>query len=188
MDAETLSTGSAAARKPTAEESEGIMAVLKTAYPLLTLSIENLVDHLVNRLRATPDEDLFRILNTLHGEAVQQLALSFGSASGTDDGGAAFRAPVDASLRRVSDMIRSFTYLQQKYKAEFDAEFITSAPSLPAIVKSLRRWRARLEDVVNALPSSVSIDTLSRYLSEFEFQRYDDVEIPGQYLTVPMIC
>lgn len=173
-------------RKSAAEEADDIMAILKTAYPLLTLSIENLVDHLVNRLRASPDEDVFRILTTLHTEACQQLALSMGT-NGSDDVGTPFRMAVDASLKRVSFMISSFPYLQQRYKDDFDAEFVHSQPSLPEVVKGLRRWKARLEETVSALPSTISIDTLSRYLSEFEHQKYDDVEIPGQYLTVPLL-
>ena len=173
-------------RRGAVEEAEDVMAVLKTAYPLLTLSIENLIDHLVNRLRASPDEDLLRILTTLLTEASQQLALSVGTASSALDD-SPFRAVVDSSLRRVSFMISSFPYLQAKYKEAFDAQFITdpSPPSLPDIVRRLREWRVRVEEVVNtSAPRTISIDTLSRYLSEFEHQRYDDVEVPGQYLTV----
>jgi transformation/transcription domain-associated protein len=53
------------------EHSEDLLSILKTGYPLLGLSMENMVDHIIQRLRSSPDEDLYRIIVTLLYESFQ---------------------------------------------------------------------------------------------------------------------
>lgn len=53
------------------EYSDDLLAILKTGYPLLSLSMENMVEHIVQRLRSTADEDLYRVIVTLLSEAFQ---------------------------------------------------------------------------------------------------------------------
>lgn len=62
-------------RRSPVDYTDDLLAILKTGYPLLSLSMENMVEHLVHRLRSTADEDLFRVIVTLLSEAFQVLLL-----------------------------------------------------------------------------------------------------------------
>lgn len=57
--------------KSPAEHADDLMAVVKTGYPLLVLSMENMVEHIIVRLRGSADEDIYRIISTLLYEAMQ---------------------------------------------------------------------------------------------------------------------
>ena len=48
-----------------------LQSTLKTAYPLLVLTVENMAEHMIHRLRSSPEEDLYRVLVTLLSEAYQ---------------------------------------------------------------------------------------------------------------------
>lgn len=63
-------------RRSPVEYAEDLLAILKTGYPLLSLSMENMVEHIVQRLRSTADEDLYRVIVTLLSEAFQVIPLS----------------------------------------------------------------------------------------------------------------
>lgn len=108
---------------------------------------------------------------------------------------------MDMSLLKVSEMLaspshkshwvshldelflRGLTYCSQ-YKPAFDADFITCKPSLALVVQRLREWRDKLEPIIRKVPRNLHLENFSRYLVEFEHQKYDDVEVPGQYLLV----
>jgi len=47
------------------------MALLKTAYPLLALSMETMVDAILGRLKPTTDEDIYRLIVALLNDGVQ---------------------------------------------------------------------------------------------------------------------
>ena len=49
-------------------------------------------------------------------------------------------------------------------------------------IHKLRKWRDKFEEKLDRRPQSVSLETYSIPLSEFRFQRFDDVQVPGQYL------
>jgi hypothetical protein len=55
------------------EYVEEIMAILKTAHPLLALSIETMVDQMLSRLKPSLDEDVNRMVVALLTEGYQQL-------------------------------------------------------------------------------------------------------------------
>ena len=58
-------------KKPPHEHTEDLIGILKTGYPLLALSLENMVEHIIHRLRSSPEEDLYRIIKTLITENIQ---------------------------------------------------------------------------------------------------------------------
>lgn len=58
-------------KKPPHEHTEDLIGILKTGYPLLALSLENMVEHIIHRLRSSPEEDLYRIITTLITENIQ---------------------------------------------------------------------------------------------------------------------
>lgn len=84
-------------------------------------------------------------------------------------------------------MLGSSPYLASTYKKAFDEDFGAPALDLDDIIALLQSWRTDLEKIIQKCPSSFSLESLSRFLAEFEFQRYDDVEVPGQYLQVQNI-
>jgi transformation/transcription domain-associated protein len=51
-------------KKSPLEHTEDLVGILKTGYPLLALSLENMVEHIIHRLRSSPEEDLYRIITT----------------------------------------------------------------------------------------------------------------------------
>jgi transformation/transcription domain-associated protein len=50
---------------------EEIMSILKTAYPLMALTMETMVDQVVGRLKPTTDEDIYRLIAALLNDGVQ---------------------------------------------------------------------------------------------------------------------
>src|SRR5437773_1177477 len=50
-------------------------------------------------------------------------------------------------------------------------------------IHKLRRWRDKFEEKLDRRPLHQSLEThYSQHLSEFRFQKFDEVEVPGQYL------
>jgi transformation/transcription domain-associated protein len=52
------------------EYLEEIVNILKTAFPLLALTMETFVDQIHTRFKATPDEDAYRFTSILLTEAI----------------------------------------------------------------------------------------------------------------------
>ena len=50
---------------------DDIMAILKTAFPLLALSMEMIVDQMSSRFKPQPDEDIYRLISALLSDALQ---------------------------------------------------------------------------------------------------------------------
>jgi transformation/transcription domain-associated protein len=53
------------------EYVDEIVQILKTAFPLLVLSLETVVDQLSKRFKATPEEEQYRVLCILCSDAMQ---------------------------------------------------------------------------------------------------------------------
>lgn len=173
-------------RRSASEQTEELVALLKTSFPLLALSLENMIEHIIQRLRATPDEDLFRIVTTLLYEGFQQL---FAQSIKNNDCGTdsiAVGSVIEGSLCKVSEILASPSHFSagSQYKQQFDADFLTSKPTLLQVVQRLQAWRQFLAPSVERLPRTLQLENFSRYLVEMQHQRYDDVEIPGQYLAL----
>ncbi|KAI9362471.1 FAT domain-containing protein, partial [Zopfochytrium polystomum] len=66
--------GASTARRQPWEYLDEVMALLKTAFPLLALTMETMVDQLSQRLKPTTDEDIYRLIVALLNDGVQQLA------------------------------------------------------------------------------------------------------------------
>lgn len=66
----------------------------------------------------------------------------------------------------------------------FTRDFILQRPALAEYVRRLREWRDAFVSMIAERPVEVPLESYSYYLTEFEHQRFDDVEVPGQYLLV----
>jgi transformation/transcription domain-associated protein len=53
------------------EHVEEVVQILKTAFPLLILSMETMVDQILQRFKATPEEEIYRLICMLLLDAVQ---------------------------------------------------------------------------------------------------------------------
>lgn len=174
------------------------MSILKTGYPLLALTMENCMEHIVHRLRSTVDEDFYRVLTSLIGEAYQHIMNrisghippSSSSTSGGGGGSTATTYPLsilEASIKRVYTMICNSSALTPLYKERFERDFLpaSSGDSVLAdpnkILDLLFAWRRQLEPQLSRNPRQLALDGLSRFLAEFEYHRYDDIDVPGQY-------
>lgn len=157
------------------ENTEDLLAILKTGYPLLALTLENMVEHIIQRLRPIPDEDFYRIIVTLLDEAYQQQSvMRIDSNSGIDG--------ITSSISKVSEILSNPSHSNHKYKSKFDQDF-DQVTSLVQIIKLLLEWKDRLEKNTFRIPKILNLETFSRYLVEFSHQKYEDaIEIPGQYL------
>jgi transformation/transcription domain-associated protein len=67
---------------------------------------------------------------------------------------------------------------------EFDEAFIHSKPLHTEYLKRLREWRDKYEVVMTSKPRIQSLDSLSHYLTEFQYNKVDEIEVPGQYAEV----
>jgi transformation/transcription domain-associated protein len=58
------------------EYVEEVVQILKTAFPLLILSMETMVDQILQRFKAPPEEEIYRLISMLLQDAIQVRALS----------------------------------------------------------------------------------------------------------------
>ena len=54
-------------------------------------------------------------------------------------------------------------------------------------VQRLQMWRDRYEKQLDLRPKVQPLDLISHWLVEFQHGKYDDVEVPGQYLEVSFL-
>lgn len=56
--------------------------------------------------------------------------------------------------------------------------------TLREYTRRMMQWRDKYEKMLDSRSRSQSLDTLSKWLVEFQHGKFDEVEIPGQYLEV----
>ncbi|ORX57551.1 hypothetical protein DM01DRAFT_1302758 [Hesseltinella vesiculosa] len=178
--AASTSTPATAAAPATASTSappphplDEIMAMLKTGYPLLALSMETMVDQIQLKFKPQADEDIYRLVVALYNEGAQQLLSRLTNAN---DNLQLTQATM-ANIKRFAD-----TLYPGHMKSAFVNDFAKDKLNLEQYVARLRLWRDKFEAMFDARPRKLKLETLSHYLVEFQHQKFDDVEIPGQYL------
>ncbi|KSA03288.1 uncharacterized protein AC631_00926 [Debaryomyces fabryi] len=154
------------------EHVEEIMGILKTAYPLLALSLESLVDQINQRFKCTADEDAYRLGVALLNDGVQYL-----NRLGNPRDDAKLPPVTEANITRFAE-----TVLPKQIRAEFEKDLVIGKPNLETYIMKLRKWRDRLEDKLDRRFSEVNLENLCPHLSEFHHQKFEDIEVPGQYL------
>lgn len=163
-------------KKPPWELTEEIMSVLKTAFPLLALSMETMVDQIQKHFKCPPDEDAYRLIVALLNDGlayVSRMPTSYAKD---------VRLPpaTENNITRFAE-----TILPSHIRGTFEADFVKVKPTMYEYIHNLRKWRDKFEEKLDRRPSPVPLESFAHYsphLSEFRFQKFDDVEIPGQYL------
>jgi len=146
------------------------MQILKTAFPLLILSLETIVDQITSRFKSTAEEEIYRLVCMLLQDAMTQYIVRMAS----DDDGQL--APLT-----VSNLARLATNLTGTARKEYEDDFVKSKPSLYEYMRRLQQWRDRYEKHLDARPRLQSLEQFSHYLTEFQYGKFDEVEVPGQY-------
>ncbi|WRT70688.1 uncharacterized protein IL334_007686 [Kwoniella shivajii] len=149
-----------------------IMNMLKTAFPLLALTMEKMVDQISLRAKPNSDEDIYRFFSALLADAMQQ----WGGRNGlpNDDG--------ELSAQTKDNLAKFATNLNGDLKAMIEKDFMKDMPKLREYIKRLQRWRDFYEKNLDGRPKIQPLDQGGCNLTEFHHTKFDDVEIPGQYV------
>jgi transformation/transcription domain-associated protein len=166
-------TAQAAQKKPPWEHTEEILAVLKTAFPLLALSMESMVDQIGKYFKCPPDEDAYRLITALLNDALNYVGRM--PASYAQD--VKLPPATEANITRFAD-----TILPAHIRKQFDADFVLKKPTMHEYIHKLRRWRDKFEEKLDRRRTFAHLENYTSHLSEFRFQKFDEVEVPGQYL------
>jgi transformation/transcription domain-associated protein len=155
------------------EHTDEIMSVLKTAFPLLALSMESMVDQIQKHFKCPPDEDAYRLITALLNDALNYVGRT--PASYARD--VKLPTPTEANITRFAE-----TILPAHIRKQFDGDFVEKKPTMYEYIHKLRKWRDKFEEKLDRRRTFAYLETYSQHLSEFKFQKFDEVEIPGQYL------
>ena len=155
------------------EYIEEVTSILKTASPLLALSMEAMVDQISRQLKATPDEEAYRLIVALFNDALNYVSRS----PKTYAAGSRLPTPTEANLVKFAESIAP-----PHIRAPFEADFITNMPDIPDYLAKLRKWRDRFEEKLDRRSHSTHLESAGPHLVEFKFSKFGDVEVPGQYL------
>ncbi|RVX66256.1 hypothetical protein B0A52_10183 [Exophiala mesophila] len=159
-------------RKPW-DHTDEIMAGLKTAFPLLALSMETMTDQLSKHFKCPPDEDAHRLIVALLNDGLAYIS----RAPGTYAEGAKLPQSTEANIARFVTSV-----LPAHIRKSFEADFVQTRPTMYEYIHKLRRWRDKFEQKLDHKQQWNPLESYSHHLSEFKFLKFDDsVEVPGQY-------
>ncbi|POS88032.1 Protein kinase-like (PK-like), partial [Erysiphe pulchra] len=155
------------------EHAEEILAVLKTAFPLLALSMETMVDQIQKHFKCTPDEDAYRLIGALLQDALSYVSRA--PSSFAQD--VKLPSATETNVARFAESI-----LPVHIRASFEADFVQKKLTMFEYIHKLRKWREKCEIKLDRRRPFAYLENYSQHLSEFKYQKFDEVEVPGQYL------
>ncbi|ODV87142.1 hypothetical protein CANARDRAFT_26566 [[Candida] arabinofermentans NRRL YB-2248] len=164
--------GNSSSQRQPWQHVEEIMGILKTAYPLLALSLESLVDQIGQRFKSNNDGDAYRLVVALYNDGIQYFNRL---ANPRED--ARLPPATEANIIRFAD-----TVLPKHIRQEFEVDIIQSKPNLETYISKLRKWRDCLEEKLDRSFGKVNMERVCPHLSQFHHQKFEDIEVPGQYL------
>jgi transformation/transcription domain-associated protein len=151
---------------------EEILNILKTAFPLLALSMEKMVDHINVRAKPPIEEDIYRFLSALLNDAISQWS---NKTRVRDDN--------DPMPQQVREKIRIFcAQTKHDLRQMMHDQFVAQPITLREYILRLQRWHERYEKALDARPKREQLDHGDCLLSDFHHSKFDDVEVPGQYM------
>ncbi|RPD67165.1 atypical/PIKK/TRRAP protein kinase [Lentinus tigrinus ALCF2SS1-7] len=159
-----------AATRQSWELVDEVVQILKTAFPLLILTLETVVEQILQRFKASPEEEIYRLTCMLLQDAMSQYI----SRVATDDDG-------QLTAQTVSTLNRLVMNLAGSARKEYQEDFIAAKPTLHEYIRKLQQWRDKYERLLDARPRVQPLENLSHYLIEFQYTKFDEVEVPGQY-------
>jgi transformation/transcription domain-associated protein len=160
-------------KKPPWEHTEEILSVLKTAFPLLALSMETMVDQIQKHFKCPPDEDAYRLIVALLNDGLSYVSRM--PTSYAQD--VKLPSATETNITRFAE-----TILPAHIRKSFEADFVVKKPTMHEYIQKLRRWRDKFEEKLDRRPLRTNLESYSSHLGEFRFLKFDEVEVPGQYL------
>jgi transformation/transcription domain-associated protein len=155
------------------EYMDEVLAALKTAFPLLALSMETMVDQINKHFKCHPDEDAHRLIVALLNDGLSYV----GRQPNTYAQDVKLPQSTEANITRFAESV-----CPPHIRKSFEADFVKNKPTMYEYIQRLKKWRNRFEERLDRRTSPVGLESFSPHLSEFRFQKFDDVEVPGQYL------
>jgi transformation/transcription domain-associated protein len=155
------------------EYMDEVLAALKTAFPLLALSMEFMVDQINKHFKCHPDEDAHRLIVALLNDGLSYV----GRQPNTYAQDVKLPQSTEANITRFAESV-----CPPHIRKSFEGDFVKNKPTMYEYIQRLKKWRNRFEERLDRRSSPVNLESISSHLSEFRFQKFDDVEIPGQYL------
>ncbi|KAF8165306.1 hypothetical protein B0H34DRAFT_232712 [Crassisporium funariophilum] len=153
------------------EHVDEILQTLKTTFPLLILSLETMVDQIQHKFKPGPEEEVYRSIGMLISDAIQNYVIRINS---PDDDGL-------LSANTVTTLARMAVNMPPFVKKEFEEDFIINKPTHYEYIQRLQQWRDKFETILDARPRLQPLAVLSHYLTEFQYSKVDEIEVPGQY-------
>ena len=172
MNAEGQDVQEPATKKPW-EYADELMLTLKTQFPLLSMSMETIVDAIQKNFKCPPDEDAYRLIVALLNDGLNYIHRQHMAYAQNY----ALPAPTEANIRRFAE-----TVLPAHIRPAFEEDFVTKKPTMYEYIQRLRIWRDKFEEKLDRRPSSQSLEMYNHHLSDFRYTKLDEVEVPGQYL------
>ncbi|KAF2646609.1 hypothetical protein P280DRAFT_464812 [Massarina eburnea CBS 473.64] len=152
---------------------EEISAILKTAFPLLALSMETMLDQIQKNFKCPPDEDAYRLIVALLNDGLAYV----GRSPNLYAQEIRLPASTETNITRFAESV-----LPPHIRKAFENDFVIHKPTMYEYIQKLRVWRNRFEEKLDRRKTSVPLENYTHQLSEFRFLKFDDVEVPGQYL------
>jgi transformation/transcription domain-associated protein len=160
-------------KQPPWEHTQAIMDVLKTAFPLLALSMETMVDQIQKHFKCPPDEDAYRLIVALLNDGLNYVSRM--PSSYAQD--VKLPSATETNITRFAE-----TILPAHIRKSFEADFVDKRPTMHEYIHKLRKWRDKFEEKLDRRSTRTQLENYSPHLSEFKYQKFDEVEVPGQYL------
>ncbi|KAF2021383.1 hypothetical protein BU24DRAFT_487816 [Aaosphaeria arxii CBS 175.79] len=152
---------------------EEISAILKTAFPLLALSMETMLDQIQKNFKCPPDEDAYRLIVALLNDGLSYV----GRQPSLYAQEVRLPASTEANITRFAESV-----LPTHIRKAFENDFVQHKPTMFQYIQKLRIWRNRFEERLDKRKLVVPLESYTHQLNEFRFLKFDDVEVPGQYL------
>jgi transformation/transcription domain-associated protein len=155
------------------EHAEQIINSLKAAHPLLSWSMESMVDQITRHFKLVPDEDAHRLIVALLNDGLAYIGRQPGI-YGKDH-----KLPT-ATEQNISRFAENVCPVH--IRKAFEADFVRVKPTMYEYIQKLRKWRNRFEERLDRRVSPANLESMNPMLTEFRFHKLEDVEVPGQYL------
>jgi len=154
------------------DHTEVLMQTLKTSFPLLALSMETMIDQIQKYFKCQPDEDAYRLIIALLNDALSYVSRFPHLYSTT----ARIPGATETNIMKFSDSI-----LPAHVRTAFYEDYVKVRPSMSVYISKLRKWRGKFEELLDRRTSRFELKQAPN-LAEFRYNKFDEVEVPGQYL------
>lgn len=151
-----------------------VLNILKTAFPLLALSMEKMVDCILSRAAPTTEEMVYRFLSALLNDALAQWSSKV-------------RLPNDNDIlpMHTREKIKQYSQhpaLRPDMKKVFHETFLARPCSMRAYITKLQEWHGEYERFLDARPRTEPLDQGESLMTDYHHTKFDEVEVPGQYM------